>query len=333
MKTKRHLRLLLVAPAILTIVLSLMGILGSWYAARAVTDITLKAFSVVETGAAIAETGVQRVHALVLDGRQEIAQTEQTLRDIGENMAQNSPALTALNNRLDRRLAPTVEKIDAAIAPVREGLVAIDAIVQFANDIPFVQENAPNLGEVEEVLQDLTLLNADIQQLNDTLDASVVEGKTQWTQELGNVLLGVTGRIDERLAAIQQNIETLLADIDQWRSAIQRYKSRLLFSYNLSAALSTLLFLWIMYSQVVIIRLEWTKFRGEKTSIVNAVEIARPAHDKDKRNADAQGELGAANAEQVKNERDKGREEHHSASLMADETLDEEIKREKDGDE
>jgi len=258
-------RVLLVIIAILVILLSVAGIGGAWYVNRVITDVTLQVFSVVQTGVTIADTGVSQVNTLVKDSRTEVQQAEDTINDISDNLQENNPALVALNNRLETRLAPTVGKIDAAIAPVRDGLVAISSIVEFANSIPFVQEQAPNLGRLEEALQQLGQLGADVRQLNDTLAASVVEGKNELTKELAGVLTDLTARIDTRLAEVQSGVEEVQAEINALQEEVQAYRSRLLLIYNLSALGLTLLFIWLIYSQVVVIQHQWWGFKKDKT--------------------------------------------------------------------
>ena len=258
-------RVVLVIIAILVILLSVAGIGGAWYVNRVATDVTMQVFLVVETGVAIADTGVNQVNTLVKDSRAEVQQAEDTINNIGDHLEENSPVLIALNNRLETRLAPTVAKIDAAIAPVRDGLVAITSIMEFANSIPYVQEQAPNLGQLEETLQQLGQLGADVRQLNDTLAASVVEGKNELTEELAGVLTDLTTRIDTRLAEVQSGVEDVQAEIHTFQAEVQAYKSQLLLIYNLSALALTLLFLWLIYSQVIVIRFQWWGFKKDKT--------------------------------------------------------------------
>ncbi len=254
-------RVILILIAIFVILLSVAGIGGTWYVNRIVTDVTLQVFSVVETGVAIAETGVNQVNTLVIDSRTEVQNAEKTIGDVSVHLQENSPVLVALNNRLETRLAPTVNKIDAAIAPIRDGLVATTNIVQFANTIPFVQEKAPNLGKVEDVLTNVNQTGADIRQLNDTLAAAVVGQKNELTQELAGVLTDLTTRIDTRLAEVQSEVEALLAEINAFQDKVQAYKSRLLLIYNLAAIGSTLLFIWLIYSQICVILSQWRGIR------------------------------------------------------------------------
>lgn len=266
-------RVILIIIAIFVILLSVAGIGGTWYVNRIVTDITLQVFTVVETGVAIAETGVNQVNTLVIDSRTEVQLAEQTILDVSDHLQENSPVLVALNNRLETRLAPTVEKIDAAIAPIRDGLVATTSIVEIANSIPFIQEQAPNLGKVEEVLQNVNQLGADIRQLNDTLGAAVVEEKNLATEELAGVLTDLTTRIDTRLGEVQSEVEALVAEVNAFQEEVRVYKSRLLLIYNLTAIGSTLLFIWLIYSQICVILSQWRGIR-KKSSVEDVTEPA-----------------------------------------------------------
>jgi len=288
-------RVILILIAIFVILLSVAGIGGTWYVNRIVTDITLQVFTVVETGVAIAETGVNQVNDLVIDSRTEVQLAEQTILDVGDHLQENSPVLVALNNRLETRLAPTVDKIDAAIAPIRDGLVAITNIVEFANTIPFIQEQAPNLGKVEEVLKSVNQLGADIRQLNDTLGAAIVDEKNLLTEELTGVLTDLTTRIDTGLGEVQTEVETLVAEINTFQEEVQAYKSRLLLIYNLSSLALTLLFIWLIYSQICVILSQWRGIR-KKGSDDGSTAPALDSGDDDPAALDAGDEAEASPA-------------------------------------
>lgn len=253
-------RALIILIAVLVIVLSAAGIYGAWYANRTLTDVTLKVFTIVDTGVAVAQAGVERVDSLVQDGRTEVQQAEQTIENVGANLQENSPLLTALSNRLETRLAPTVGKIQEALAPVRESLVAVNNAVEIVNSIPFVEQSAPRIGRLEEIFNQLGQLAADVKQLDDTLRTSVVEGKNQLTQEAVTTLTGITTRVDTGLAAVQTEVQSALVDIQAFQEETQALKSRLLLYYNLAALALTLFLLWVVYSQIVVIRYQWAKF-------------------------------------------------------------------------
>lgn len=255
-------RVLLIFIAVLVIVLSVAGIAGAWWLNRIATDVTLTAFSVVDTGVSVAEAGVSRVDSLVQDGRTEVQQAEETITTVGTNLQENSPVLTALSARLQTRLAPTIENIQQAIAPVREALRTVSNIVTIATAIPGMSERAPRLERLDQAFTQMEQTAADIKQLDDTLRASVVEGKNQLTQEAVTTLTGITTRVDTRLAEAEAAVDQVQSDIDVFQVEMDETESRLLLIYNLAALGATLLMLWLIYSQVVVIRHHWRGLRG-----------------------------------------------------------------------
>jgi len=255
-------RSLLILIAVLFILLSIAGIGGVWYVNRVATDVTLKVFSVVESGVSISDSGVNQALVKVKDSRSEIMQTQEDIDTLGQSLKENHPALTALGQRLDNRLAPSVEKIRSVLEPVRDGLMAVDSVLTVANSIPYFQEKAPGLQDAQDALDNVSSLSADITQLRTTIRAAA-EGKADaLTDETTTLLLNITKRIDDRLAQTQGNLEQVQNKINALQEEIARKKARLLFIYNMTAALFSLLFLWLIYSQVVVISVQVQKLRG-----------------------------------------------------------------------
>lgn len=255
--------MLLVIIAILVIVFSAAGIYGTWWLHNTVTDVTLRVFSAINTGVAVVDNGVGLVGGLVQDGRTEVQQAEQTITTVGANLQENSPVLTALNNRLETRLAPAVSRIQTTLAPVRGALQTISTVVGILNSIPAIQENAPAVDRVDTALSRVELLAADVRQLDDTLAASVVEGKNQLTQEAVTTLTGLTTRIDTGLSEVQTTITGVQSDIAALQVRIDARQARLLRIYNLTAIVLTLLMLWLIYSQIVVIQKHWRGVRAK----------------------------------------------------------------------
>ena len=252
-------RVLILVLAALVIILSVGGIIGAWGVNSIVANVTLKIFSVVEGGANIVDTAVGRVDSLVQDSRAEVQQTEETIGTIAANVQENRPVLTALSERLETRLGPTVDKVQEAVAPARDALVTISNVVSFANSIPFVQERAPRLGQLEEVLTKLGGLTADLQQLRTTLRAATLAKADELTQELVTILTRLTSRVAGWLGEIQTDIQGIRSDIEVFQARTEAIKSGLLLAYNLAALLGTLLYIWVIYSQIIVIRHHWRR--------------------------------------------------------------------------
>jgi hypothetical protein len=256
---------LLILAAVLVIVICIAGVAGTWWLNRTATDVTLQVFSIVDTGVSVVEAGVDRVENLVATSRTEVQQAEQSIVDLGGNLQENSPLLVALNNRIEARLAPTVNKIQEALAPVQDALQTITGALQIANSLPFVQEKAPELGQVEQALTTVGQISADVQQAGDILRATVVDQKNELTQEAVSELTTITTRVDGGLGQVQATVQGVQGEINVLQDDLAARKSRLLLTYNLVALALTLLLLWLIYSQMVVIRSHWGRIRAADT--------------------------------------------------------------------
>jgi flagellar basal body-associated protein FliL len=255
-------RILILVIAVLVIVLSVGGIIGAWGINSAVANITLKLFSVVQTGTEVVDTAASRVDAQVQTARSEVQQASEMITTAASNLQENRPVLTALSERLENRLGPTVDKVQEAVAPVRDVLVTVSSAVSFANSIPFIQERAPRLEQLDQTLTQLSGLSADVQQLRTTLRAAVTEKADQLTQGVATALTDLATRIDGRLAEVQSNVQALQSDIAALQARMQTLQSVLLLAFNVIALLATLVYIWVIYSQVVVIRHHWSRSKS-----------------------------------------------------------------------
>ena len=252
-------RILIVVMAVLVIVLSLVGIVGAWGISSAASNVTLKVFSVIQTGAEVVDSAAGRVDTLVQTARTEVQQANEMVTTAASNLQENRPVLTALSDRLDTRLGPMVDKVQEAVAPVHDVLVTVSGAVSFANSVPFIQERAPRLEQLDQTLSQLSALAADVKQLRTTLQTAVTEKADQLTQGVAKALTDLTTRIDGRLAEAQSNVQALQSDIAALQARIQTLQSALLLAFNLIALTATLVYIWVIYSQVVVIRHHWTR--------------------------------------------------------------------------
>lgn len=269
-------RFLAIVIAILVIVLSAAGIYGTWWAHNTATDVTVKVFSVFDTAVGVAEVGVSRANDLVRSGRADVQQIETTITTVGANLEENSPVLTALSSRISSRLAPTVNQVRDFLAPAVNALRTIRNLVDIVNAIPFLREKPPGIERLDAAFNRLDETVADVQQINDTLRESVVDGKNQLTGEAVTTLTSLTTRVDDRLAEVQASAEETQAELTALQSDLQATKSRLLRIYNLTALALTLFMLWVIYSQFVVIHHQWRGLRAGGDTAHETAPIAAP---------------------------------------------------------
>ena len=270
-------RILAIVIAVLVIVLSLGGIVGAWGLSNAVSNVTVKVFGVIEGGVNVVDTAVGRVSSLIDTARSEVQQAGQTVNNIAANLQENHPILTALSERVETRLGPGIDKIQEALSPVHDALSTVGSAVSFANSLPFISERAPGLEKVDQTLTRLGTLGADLQQLRSTLRALLEEKADKLTQAAATALTDLTTRIDGGLANVQTDVQSVQSDIAALQARLQQRQSQLLLIYNLFALLMTLLFAWVIYSQVVVIRHFWPRAPRPIAEAVPATTAGTPA--------------------------------------------------------
>jgi hypothetical protein len=247
--------------AVLFIGLSLVGIFGAWFVDRKATDVALKGFGFIETGVQVVDAGVGRVNELVVTSRTEVRQASETIATVGPQARANSAVLNALNDRLETSLAPRMEQMQKVLAPVRDALTNVANAVSLLNSLPMMADRAPRLAALDDAFNRLEELSADGKQLRGTLRELVATQNTDISAQTLATLNRLTERIDTRLGKVQTNIQGTRNDIAALQLRLDTRKSRLLLAFNLVALLSTLMLVWIVYTQIVVIQHHWTRVR------------------------------------------------------------------------
>ena len=247
--------------AVLFIGLSLVGIFGAWFVDRKATDVALKGFGLIETGVQAVDAGVGRVNELVATTRMEVRQASETITAVGAQPQANRPVLNALNERLETSLAPRIEQMQKVLAPVRDALKNVADAVSLLSSLPMMADRAPRLAALDDTFNRLEELSADGKQLRGTLRELVAGQNGAVTAETLASLNALTQRIDTRLAKVQANVQGVRDDIAALQVRLDTRKSRLLLAFNLVAFLSTLMLIWIVYTQIVVIQHQWIRVR------------------------------------------------------------------------
>jgi len=258
-----------IAVAVLFIGLSFVSIFGAWFVDRKATDVTLKGFGLIETGVHVVDAGVSRVNELIATSRAEVRQASETISAVGPQAQANRPVLNALNDRLETSLAPRIEQMQKVLAPVRDALGNVANAVSLLNSLPMMADRAPRLAALDDAFNRLEELSADGKQLRGTLRELVSSQNSDITAETLATLNGLTQRIDTRLGKVQANVHGMQTDIDALKMRLDTRKSRLLLAFNLLAFVSTLMLVWIVYTQIVVIQHHWSRVRRPVVRSVN----------------------------------------------------------------
>ena len=247
--------------AALFIGLSCISIVGTWFVSRRASDVALKGIGVIEIGVGVVDAGIGRVDRLIATSRTEVREAAETIATVTGRAADNRPVLNALNERLETSLAPRITQVQDALAPVRDAIRDVSNAVSFVSSLPMMAEHAPRLAVLDETFNRLEAMSADATQLRATLRALVAAQDSEVTPETVKALNGLIQRIHTRLGDVQNKVQAVRAEVDALQVRLDQRKSRLLFTINLVAMLSTLMLAWIIYSQVIVLQHHWRRAR------------------------------------------------------------------------
>jgi hypothetical protein len=263
---ERIIRFAVITIAVLFICVCLIGIFGGWFVDRKATDVALKGFGLIDTGVQVVDAGVARINELVATSRTEVRQASETITTVGPQARANSAVLNALNDRLETSLASRIEQMQKVLAPVRDAVTNVGNTVSLLNSLPMMTDRAPRLASLDDAFNRLEELSADWKQLRGTLRELVQSENTDISAQTVATLNGLTQRIDSRLGKVQTDIQGTRDDIAALQMRLDKRKSRLLLAFNLLAFLSMLMFVWIVYSQIILIHHHWIRVRRRAVS-------------------------------------------------------------------
>ena len=87
-----------------------------------------------------------------------------------------------------------------------------------------------------------------------TLKALVAAQTSGLPAETVATLNGLSQRIDTRLGEMRVDVQVLQTDIAALQLRMGARKSRVLVVFNLLALLTTLMLVWILYTQIIVVR-------------------------------------------------------------------------------
>lgn len=273
---KKILRWLIIVIAVLVMIGSIAGIVGTWWLRNSATNATNQAFSTIDTAVGVVNAGASRANALVQQGRAEVQQVESTITTVGANIQENSPLLTAMSDRINQRLEPTVNQIRSVLTPVVSTIQSVRALVDFVNALPFIRETPPAVEKLDALLTQLDQTAADVRQVGETIRITVVESKNELTEQTVNALTTITTRVDNRLAETEATVTEAQAELVALQQRLATIRSQLLMIYNLAAVVLTLLLIWTIYSQFVVIRHQRQLLRTASPAAAEAPLPAAP---------------------------------------------------------
>lgn len=243
---KRILAGIVLAIAAIVTAAAAAGIIGVWVYNTPVTDSLLNVLGAVDNA-------LVRVDAGVTDFSQRLDNTLQGLDDLtaqittlGDNVAENTIILNAIEARWGTDLAPKVDGLRETAQTVRDTVTGIQATIEAVNAIPFVTVPMPDLDGLQRVSNSATELRENVQ----TFRTEMADKKAGAADQLVTRLTAAIARVSDGLRRLQTALTTLDERLAQTLTQIRQLQERVPVWIDWFSIISTVVLLWLILSQV-----------------------------------------------------------------------------------
>ena len=256
----------------LALVLAVFGIIGVWVGNPILSDMVVGITVSAEKSVQGLDRGVQRINSGVDNLRGEIDSAQQAVTQISQNVADDGLVRQLLPEAKEARLDNAIDRIKQTTEAVRDTLSAAHDLYQSVNRIPFVSLPAPDPDTVNKVQTGVAEIQQDVQDLKDGI-AAVRAKQANAIARINTV----TERADTRLANVQTQLNQLSAKLNGLADGAKQLRGTLLWWITFGTIVLSLFFIWVIVSQVLVIRAMWQKWHTLTAQNPPAQNAAPPA--------------------------------------------------------
>jgi|GEM_PF-1675809 len=235
--------------SILVILISASGIIGSWIIGNTLSSTSVRLLVVVENTAA----GVRNI-AAGLD--QDLRQVQEIVDDIqaastqiSENAADKALVLTLLPEGREGELVERTDGLIKTLTTVRNVIAAGLELYQTVDSLPFVSLPSPE----QEAVSELEKGAGEIRSAAQDLASGVADFRSGRAARIDRVV-DLAERVDDRLGASREGLADLDSDLIALQEWSDRWQRILPLVYGFASLLLTLFFAYVLYTQVVAVR-------------------------------------------------------------------------------
>jgi chromosome segregation ATPase len=256
---KRIAAVVIMVASVLVLVLSLGGIAGTWMVRSRLDDGLGRIMTAAGAEASNARQELDRLDAALTRASTQIAAVEQEVQDLGTDLDQTKPLLTALTDKLGVDLAPLAVRAREMVDTIRETVAAVNSIAETINALPFVSKPIPELEKLNTLAEEIDTFEAEVRNLRLTIEqrrSEIIAGSVSIVTTPAVRIRNGLDRAQATVSGYSQRLSTLQEDLSALRVTLEHWLTWL-------AVILTLTLLWLAVSQAALFLLGWRALRGQ----------------------------------------------------------------------
>jgi len=253
---KRAFSVVTIVLSILVLLISIGAIAGTWVMNHAASTAATNLLAGIEKTAGAMRNGVGRVDSGVARIGDAVATIEAATAQLGENITDKGLVMTLLPEQKEQELEAAFQSVRDTFANIREVLAAGYGLYRAIDGVPFVSLPKPDEEDLQAAGEAVDRLAGQVQGLKAEI-AGIRSGASTAVSKVTDAATRVNGELSQvqtKLAAV----DAKLAEIQAKASHLQQVVPAV---FLVVSCVITLLMAWVIYSQVVLIRMAWGDLR------------------------------------------------------------------------
>jgi hypothetical protein len=200
---------ILTVLAVMGVVVTLAGLVGSWVVRNRVTDVTLELLTAGETIIAATSDSVNQVNDSLAESTDLVVDVEGAVLEAGDILKDNSIIGTLISQTIGEELAPAINSAKETAVTVAGFTFALNDAITAANSIPFVNLDGPGVNLIQGASEGIIQVHNDVTEMKTEL-VDRREGRIEGGVD---VITGYTTAITIALEEIQSQLQAFDAEL------------------------------------------------------------------------------------------------------------------------
>jgi len=249
---RRLIAIALIVAAVMGLVFSILGLLGTWYFKPTAEDYSMRGITLVQDSLEVTSEGLIVTQQALGNTIGSITGLKTTLDGASQALETTQPLMESVATVLDNELPSTISGIQNSLIAAREGARVVDGVLTLLSNLPLFGINynpdEPLHESFQRVSDDLASLPPSFetmeQNLIDSVDSlsTVQDGMSTMSESIGEI----ADSLEEYDAVIEQYIDT----IDTLLTSLETLQDNLTTIFTFLAIFLSIFFLWMILAQV-----------------------------------------------------------------------------------
>lgn len=245
-----------IVVSILVLSICAIVIAGTWFLEGKITSAIVAALEGVDITAQTMRNGIGRVDTGLIKFGDAVNSVEKASEELAQNINDRGLVLNLLSSDREQELTLAIESVQQDFLAIQDLLETTSEMLQMLDSIPFIDTPGKGLAAVE-TLQDG--LNQVIDQV-DVLNSEIGEFRSEAAAGISRIT-AATSRINRQVEVARSDMALVDSDLNALQvqsKKLQRLTPTVLL---LNSIFVTLLGIWVIYSQVVMIDRSLKRYR------------------------------------------------------------------------